>query len=110
MRKIIVNGKQYRYWVSHSRGDYEKKVTIRNVPGSGCAGFISSLNVTPRMIKAYIEWNPDLIRNADRIFKDRPNLYEAYVDSILHQQNLLNEVVQGKKYIPSKPFVSLHCR
>lgn len=30
MRKIIVNGKQYRYWVSHSRGDYEKKVTIRN--------------------------------------------------------------------------------
>lgn len=89
MRKIIVNGKQYRYWVSRSRGDDCKKVTIRNVPGTGCYGFVSYVNVTPRMIKTYIEWNPDLVKKEPESLKDAPKLYDVYVDSILHQQNLI---------------------
>lgn len=90
MRKIIVNGKQYRYWVSRSRGDYTK-VTIRNIPGTGCAGFGSYTNVTPRMIRTYIEWNPDLIKKEPTSLEDSPKLYDAYIDSILHQQNIIQD-------------------
>jgi hypothetical protein len=89
MRKIIVNGKQYRYWVSHSRGNECKVVTIRNIPGIGCAKFYSYTNVTPRMIKTYIEWNPELIKKEPESLKDAPKLYESYIDYILHQQNIL---------------------
>jgi len=90
MRKIIVNGRQYRYWVGRSFEHRDcKRVTIRNVPGVGCATFNSWMNVTPRMVKTYIEWNPELIKKEPVSLEDAPKLYEANIDSILHQQNLI---------------------
>lgn len=84
MRKIIVNNLEYR-WSVRRTGKYEKSVAVKR--GSGFVYFSTDANVTPRMIRKYIEWNPTLEK------KDMPKeighaLYDASIESIVHESKI----------------------
>lgn len=87
MRKIIVNEREYRYWIRNT-GKYERTIYIRSA-GIGYAWFVTEGNITPRMIREYILWNPTLDNNK-RITPDIDRkLYEAFIDSLLHVSGII---------------------
>lgn len=87
MRKIIVNGIEYRWSVKPSN-KFEKEVSIKD-RGKWCS-FIYPGNITPRMIREYILLNPDLRNDIDVDIKGIRNvLFEKYVDSLLHNVGIV---------------------
>lgn len=84
MRKIIINNLEYRWSVKRT-GKYEKTVAVKR--GSGFVYFTTDSNVTPRMIRTYIEWNPNLEK------KEIPKeicyaIYDFSIESIVHESKI----------------------
>lgn len=85
MRISIVNGIQYMWYVKRT-GKYERLISIKS--GSKYCTFTFENNITPRMIRRYIEWNPNL-ENKPMTVNDRPDIYNEYIDSLLHATGVI---------------------